>query len=260
MTPVPDTDIPDRAAVELDGSLPAYRAIQQFIQDMIEGPDYGPGDRIPSERALAEQLGKNRMTVRKAIDGLVAKGLLERNGTSGTRIPLPRVTRPIDAKTSLGITRIIQSGGSTAGNKLLHFEQGRASAQVAEHLQIPEGSEIVMFRRLWTVNQTPCCLETSYIPADLVPGLAAEDLMAGQSLYALLRERYGIGAVIGERQISVATGSETEARHLNLPPSAACLLLRLVVYNDKGRPIEYLRSVNHPKLVMFKTAPAEMTA
>jgi GntR family transcriptional regulator len=252
-TPIPPP------AVALDEAVPAYKAIQKFILDLIRGPDYGPGDRIPSERALAEQLGKNRMTVRKAIDGLVAQGLLERNSTSGTRIPMPRVMRPIDARTSLGITRIIQSGGSVAGNKLLHFEQTRASAQVAEHLQIKEGSEIVMFRRLWTVNDTPCCIETSHIPLGLVPGLAAEDLMAGQSLYGLLRDRYGIGTVTGERQISVAAGSDMEARLLGLPAGSACLLLRLEVYDEQGRPVEYMRSVNHPGLVMFKTSKAEMT-
>lgn len=245
-------------AIEFDPRIPAYRAIQNFIQELINGPDFGPGDHIPSERALAEQLGKNRMTVRKAIDGLVSMGLLERNSTSGTRIPQPRVTRPIDAKTSLGITRIIQSGGSTAGNKLLHFEQTRATAKVAEQLHIAEGGEIVMFRRLWTVNETPCCIETSHLPLELVPGLAAEDLMAGQSLYNLLRNRYGIGTVTGERQISVAACSEMEARLLNLPAGSPCLLLRLVVYDVNGRPVEYMRSVNHPQLVVFKTAQAEM--
>ena len=55
-----------------------YRAIQEHLRALIAGPDYGPGDRVPSERTLAEQLGANRMTVRKAIDGLVAQGLLAR--------------------------------------------------------------------------------------------------------------------------------------------------------------------------------------
>ncbi len=254
-----DIATPPVPNIPIDESVPVYKAIQSFVLALVNGPDYGPGDRIPSERALAEQLGNSRMTVRKAIDGLVAQGVLERNSTSGTRIPLPRVTRPIDARNSLGITRIIQAGGGTAGNKLLHFEQTRASPQVAEHLQVEEGTDILVFRRLWTVNDTPCCIETSHLPLDLVPGLAAEDLMAGQSLYALLRERYGLGAVTGERQISVASVSDMETGLLNLPAGAACLVLRLEVYNDKGRPIEYMRSVNHPKLVMFKTSKAEMT-
>jgi GntR family transcriptional regulator len=118
------------------------------------------------------------MTVRKAIEGLIAMGLLERNSTSGTRIPVPRVTRPIDLSFgSQGIRRIIQAGGGTAGNKLLHFEQSRASSRVAERLKLEVGADIVMFRRLWTANDIPVCIETSHLPLALVPDLAAQDLM-----------------------------------------------------------------------------------
>ncbi|WP_436356353.1 GntR family transcriptional regulator [Brevundimonas sp. CEF1] len=241
----------------LDATVPAYLAIRKYVLELISGPDFGPGDHIPSERTLAERLGKNRMTVRKAIDGLIAEGLLERNSTNGTRVPLPSVARPIDARSSLGISRIIQSGGGAPGNKLLHFEQARASAKVAEQLHIREGEDIVMFRRLWTVNDRPFCIETSHLPLALVPDLAAEDLMAGQSLYGLLRDRYDIGAVSGEREISVASASEMEARLLGLADGAAGLLLRLVVYAEDGRPLEYMRSMNHPQLVVFRTQHAE---
>lgn len=247
------------AASQRDAALPAYREIQAHVRDLIAGPDYGPGDRIPSERVLADQLGRNRMTVRKAIDGLVAQGLLERHSTSGTRIPVPRVTRPIDAFASQGIRRIIQAGGGTAGNKLLHFEQARASAKVAERLKIPEGADIVVFRRLWTANDTPVCIETSHLPLALVPDLAAEDLMAGESLYSLLHNRYGIGAMHGEREIGVAACSEMEGRLLGLAPGTGCLSLQLVVADDRGTPVEYMRSVNHPKLVIFKTSHSEIT-
>lgn len=244
----------------LDPSVPAYRQIQSHIQELIAGPDYGPGDRIPSERMLADQLGRNRMTVRKAIDGLIAMGLLERHSTSGTRIPVPRVTRPIDAFASQGIRRIIQAGGGTAGNKLLHFEQARASAKVAARLKLEEGADIVMFRRLWTASDTPICIETSHLPLALVPDLAAQDLMAGESLYSMLHNRYGIGQMRGEREIGVAACTEMEGRLLDLSPGTACLSLQLLVQDDKGRPVEFMRSVNHPKLVVFKTSQADMPA
>lgn len=236
--------------------VPVYLQIEQHIRDLINGPDYGPGDRVPSERALAETLGANRMTVRKAIDGLVAQGLLERRSTSGTRIRLPRVTRPTDARTSLGITRLIQSGGGTPGNKLLHFQEQQASSRIAERLRLPEGTPITVIRRLWTVDGVPFCIETSHLPTDRVPDLAAEDLTSGQSLYALLRHRYGITTVGGERIISVAICTDMEARLLDLPPNSPCLLLRLVVTDQDGHPIEYMTSVNHPQLVVFKTDDA----
>lgn len=248
---------PDRSQ---ETDAPAYKQIQNYLQELLAGPDYGPGDRIPSERALAEQLGRNRMTVRKAIDGLVTMGMLERNSTSGTRIPTPRVTRPIDAFASQGIRRIIQSGGGTPGNKLLHFEQSRASTKVASRLKVDEGAEIVMFRRLWTANDTPVCIETSHLPLSLVPDLAAQDLMAGESLYSLLHNRYGIGEMRGEREIGVVNCTEMEARLLDLDVGTACLCLQLQVSDETGRPIEFMRSVNHPKLVVFKTTQTNMSA
>jgi GntR family transcriptional regulator len=107
-------------------------------------------------------------------------------------------------------------------------------------------------------NETPVCIETSHLPLAIVPDLAAQDLMAGESLYSMLHSRYGIGVMRGEREISVANCTEMEARQLDLAPGTVCLLLQLLVQDDEGRPIEFMRSVNHPKMVIFKTTQAEM--
>jgi GntR family transcriptional regulator len=239
---------------------PAYKQIQAYIQELLESTDYNPGDRIPSERVLAEQLGRNRMTVRKAIEGLIAMGLLERNSTSGTRIPVPRVARPIDSSfASHGIRRIIQAGGGAAGSKLLHFEQAKASERVAKRLKLEIGANILVLRRLWTANDTPICIETSHLPLELVPTLAAQDLMYGESLYSLLHNRYGIGTMHGDREIGVTTCNEMEARLLDLAVGTACLSLQVHAYDEMGRPIEYMRSVNHPKMVVFKTNPFDLS-
>lgn len=252
--PVPPAANPRRG----DRRVPIHVAIRQYIQGLVAGPDYGPGDRIPSERALAEQLGANRMTVRKAIEALVDQGLLERDGTSGTRVARPRVARPLEPQSSGGIARVVEAGGGTPGSRLLHFQQARASGRIAERLRLDEGAEIIVFRRLLTVNDTPFCVETSHLPAALVPGLAAEDLVAGQSLYALLRDRYHVTPATSERTISASPPGEPYCRLLGLHPDAAALMMRLVVFDAGGRPIEYLRSVNHPQLVVFRTAKAAL--
>lgn len=253
-------NVTERPHQSREAATPAYKQIQDYLQDLLAGPDYGPGDRIPSERALAEQLGRNRMTVRKAIEGLISKGLLERHGTSGTRVPVPRVARPMDGfSLSNSMTRIIQAGGGAAHSKLLHFEQAHASAKVASRLSLSEGADIVMIRRLWTADETPICIETTHLPLSLVPDLAAQDLMEDRSLYNLLHDRYGVGEIRGEREIGIANCTEMEARLLGLDPGAACLLLQLLALDPNGRPIEFTRSVNHPKLVVFKTVQADMS-
>lgn len=244
-------------ALKKTAGKPVYVAIQDYILELIGGPDFSPGDKVPSERALADQLDANRMTVRKAIDKLVERGALERNGTSGTRIPLPRVARPIDVRNSLGITRIVQSAGAAPGNRLLHFGEAAATEATSARLKVAPGSPLVMFRRLWTVNETPFCIETSYLPVERFPDLVAEDLVAGQSLYALLHQRYGIVATVGDREISVGAATDLEARLLGLAPASSALILRLVANDAAGKPVEYMKSVNHPQLVVFRTnAPA----
>lgn len=249
-----ERQVPARAQAR----VPIHLAIRQHIQGLIAGPDYGPGDRIPSERTLAEQLGANRMTVRKAIEALVDQGLLERDGTSGTRVTHPRVARPLETQASGGIARVVRAGGGTPGSRLLHFQETAAQGRVAERLRLPEGAPIIVFRRLLTVNDTPFCVETSHLPAALVPGLAAEDLMAGQSLYALLRERYGLLPATSERTISASPPGDPYRQLLALGPETAALMMRLVVFDAAGTPIEYLRSVNHPQLVVFRTAKAAL--
>lgn len=234
--------------------IPVYRQVERFIEELIDGADYSPGDHIPSERALADQLNINRMTVRKAIDRLVAAGRLERNSTTGTRIPVPRLLRTVEpSQGARSLARVIQLSGGAASNRLLYFQLGRAQESIANHLAISPGSDVIVIRRLWRVDDTPICIETSYLPAELVPGLDAEDLTSGQSLYSILKDRFDIEPASSHRTLSVHTPTDFEAQSLGLPEHSATLLMRVVVSDTKGRPIEYLHSVNHPVHVNFST-------
>lgn len=233
---------------------PIYVAVQDYLLDLINGPDYGPGDRIPSERVLADTLAINRMTVRKAIDKLVERNLLERNGTSGTRVPLVQVTRPIALGASLGITRIVRNAGGNPGNKLLHFGEEPATETIARRLGVPPGTSLIMFRRLRTVNSEPFSIETSYLPAARFGQLGAEDFVAGQSLYDLLKARYGVEASARDREIGVGTANDFEARLLALSPGSPTLVLRLVARDSDGVAVEYMKSVNHPHHVVFRNS------
>jgi len=231
-----------------------HERAQQHIIEMIEGPDYAAGDRIPSERDLAERYRISRMTMRKAIDRLVDKGLLERRGTSGTYIPVPVIRRPITGHMfSRGISEIVRACGGVPGNRLLFFERHEAHARVAERLNIRAGDPLIVIRRLRTVNDVPFCVETTHLPGARVPGLAADDLFGTQSLYALLASRYGIVMGSGHGTISVSAATAQEAELLDLRSDSPALIFRSVANDRQDRPVEYLTSVNHPQRVVFET-------
>lgn len=71
--------------------LPAYIRIHDQIKKEIDEGLWKIGDRLPSERDLAERFEVSRMTLRQAITLLVEEGILERRVGSGTYIASSRV-------------------------------------------------------------------------------------------------------------------------------------------------------------------------
>jgi GntR family transcriptional repressor for pyruvate dehydrogenase complex len=59
------------------------------LEALIVGQGFRPGERLPSERELAERFGVSRTVVREAVRGVAAKGLLEVRAGSGTVVRAP---------------------------------------------------------------------------------------------------------------------------------------------------------------------------
>src|SRR6478609_7016500 len=57
--------------------------LQRAIREAIENHVLAPEDALPAERQIASDLAISRITVRKALDGLVEEGLLVRRQGSG---------------------------------------------------------------------------------------------------------------------------------------------------------------------------------
>ncbi len=240
-----------------DGKQPAaqlaHLRAQETILRMIEGPDFEPGDKIPSERTLSEQLGISRMTVRRAMDDLTRLGVLERRGTGGTHVAKPSVVRPLNLDKALGISKVIQTGGAAPGSRLLFFEATTASRSIAAHLNIVPGTPLIHIKRLRTANGLPFCVESSYLPAARVPGLAAADFIENNSLYEILRQRYGIKLGRREGVIGSAPIVSDDADLLGVSPGINVLIYRIDIFDEDEVPIEHMVSLNHPQRVTFKT-------
>ncbi|MBO6949465.1 MAG: PLP-dependent aminotransferase family protein [Rhodospirillales bacterium] len=73
-------------AVDRDNDAPMHRQVYDQIRDAILGGRLAPGRRLPSSRALADELGVSRNTVLAAYDQLFAEGYTEGQVGSGTRV------------------------------------------------------------------------------------------------------------------------------------------------------------------------------
>ncbi len=80
---------------ETPNSLPLYERARRSIREMIADGSYAPGDRLPSESALAEQFGIHRLTARRALEELAHEGVAMARKGSGTFVAPRRARLPI---------------------------------------------------------------------------------------------------------------------------------------------------------------------
>ena len=84
--------------------IPYYYQIEEWLRGQIESGALQPGDPLPSEMALAEQLGVSRIVVRQAFNDLTGEGLLVRRRAIGTTVAPPRRQVPILRDRLRGLT------------------------------------------------------------------------------------------------------------------------------------------------------------
>lgn len=79
-------DVTAEIAVDLAGHVPPFEQVRAQIADLIATGELLPGDRLPTVRALAADLGLASNTVARAYKALETGGLVEAHSRAGTRV------------------------------------------------------------------------------------------------------------------------------------------------------------------------------
>jgi GntR family transcriptional regulator len=191
------------------------------------------GDRVPSERELAARWGVARMTLRRALDELVAEGMISREPGRGTFVARPRMARHLSISS---FTEQMRRQGRVPGSRVVEFRRIRAGAQQARQLRLPVGDPIVRFTRLRLADGEPIGLETTCVATALVPGLKEADLDG--SWYGLLATAYGIRIARGTSMLEPALITERQARLLETTAGRPAFRIETTTFAPNGAVID----------------------
>jgi GntR family transcriptional regulator len=226
---LPLTDIPDY-------SIPLYIQIAERMISQIETGELSPGDRLPAERELSENLGINRMTLRRALRVLESQGLVLRRHGVGTFVGKPKIDRPMDVL--FRFTRGMQKRGLTPGAKVISLEQAPVSAAVGRDLAIPASSPVYRILRLRSINQESVMLESYTIPVGIFPALDRYDLEK-RSIYEVMEVEYSVRIVRARQSFEPVVASAFEAELLGVWVGAPLMLEQRISFDKDNRPVEY---------------------
>ncbi|NUR07978.1 MAG: GntR family transcriptional regulator [Nocardioidaceae bacterium] len=201
-----------------DRSRPAVHKhvqVREYVRNLIQGAE--PGSPAPSERELVQHFGVARMTVRQALDALVAEGLLERVPGRGTFVARAR----IDVQVRLSsYTEEMGRRGMKPDARTLLARMESAGPGVARALEIEEGDKVVHWQRLRLADGIPMCIEDAYLAESIVPRFLDHPLP--DSLYAELHRR-DLLPTWGEDSVDAALSRADEAELLGIDEGAPVL-------------------------------------
>ncbi len=231
---------PLSVVLDRHSAVPLYFQIHQHLLGQIQAGTLKPGQLIPSEQEISSRLGVSRMTARQAVKSLCDAGVAYSRRGLGTFVSATK-----QEKTStelLSFTQEMKARGSKSHSRVLVFDNMPADNEVAAVLHLRAGERVLKLVRVRHADSRAMGVETSYMPAGLVPGLMSQFDARTASLYETLARLYGIRMAAADEVVEVGLADKEASELLLIKKGSPVFLLTRVSYTENGQPVEYVRS------------------
>jgi GntR family transcriptional regulator len=189
------------------GYRPLYRQVYDVLVRRVAEGSWKAGESLPSEQALAKEMGVSQGTVRKVLDALTAEKLLERRQGKGTFIAQNTQEREL-----FRFFRIARPGGQRvtpqSGGESVRVRASKA----AEHrkLDLAKGDRVVEIVRTRTIDGAASIRELIILPSALFPKIETRTPLPN-TLYSLYQTAYGINITTAKEELWAVLAEEGDA-------------------------------------------------
>jgi len=214
-------------------ALPIYVQTAEMLIREIAAGRLLDGERLPPERAMADELGISVGTLRKALGDLTEKGYLERIQGSGNYIRTPP-----EASGVYAFLRIeLADGGGLPTAEVLDVRRLPKPADAPHFGPADDGHRIRRFRRLGGV---PAALEEIWLDGSRAETVTAADL--SDSLYLFYRKRLGLWITRAEDRVGVGSVPDWGGDSFPPEPGSVCGYIERRAEAQDGETVEYSRT------------------
>lgn len=229
---------------------PLYAQVASALASDIAAGALSPGAQIPPEDGLIERFGVSRTTVRKAVESLVARGLVEIRRGRGTFVAAPKIRQELTELS--GFVEDMVALGRTPTARLLAKGPVAADNTAAHHLRLLPGTQIYRIERIRLADGTAMSFDVTFLPLDIGKKVARNDLES-EPIFSLLEDKYNVPLVEAEYQLEAVTADEHVADALGVPVGSAIFLIERTSYTEGHEPIDYERLYYRGDLIKFVT-------
>lgn len=166
---------------------------------------------------MIERFSVSRTTVRKAIENLVARGLVEIRRGKGTFVAQPKIIQELAELT--GFVEDMQALGRSPTAQLLDKQIVAADADVARQLAVPSGSLVMRIQRVRLADGIAMSFDETYLPREMGEKVVTHNLDA-EPIFALLEGKYDLPLTEAQYRLEAVSATPDVAQALAVDPVA----------------------------------------
>ena len=224
-----------------------WKTVQHELLRRLRERIWQPGQLIPTEQVLAEELGCSRATVNRALRGLAEGGLFDRRRKAGTRVAMIPVRK---ASLNINIIRLdVEKRGAVYRWALIEQQRTFPTERIRSRLGINHDMEMLYLRGLHLADEHPFIYEQRWINLAMVPGILDTDLNSISPNEWLVRH---IPLPSGEIVFSAANTNASEASLLETEEGAAVFVIERTTWKEH-QSITTVRMIHEPGFRMRTT-------
>lgn len=221
-----------------------YKQIENDLLQQINLGYYKKDDLIPTEMELSNTYQVSRVTVRKATDNLVAKGLLTRVAGVGTFVCHPAVT--LNPSSVQGFSEVMASQNIPVRTEVPTFMVQKAPSNIASILEIEAGEPIYFIERLRYANNEIFQFEVTYMSCRLYPDISMKILQ--HSKYRYFEEEKGLKIAYSHHTVTPLHPSKRVAELFGIALDTPILRVANTTHLTNGQVMDYTElTLNSPK-------------
>jgi len=218
-------------------SLESVARLRTQLLNYAHAQELRPGEKMGSERELADRLGTSRSALRLALAQLERDGAIRRSMGRGGGILFDdgRIERNLN--TIQGVPVMLRQQGFEVATRVLRQDIAVATPAEKRNLELPGSTNVLRVVRLRLANGTPWSLDTSVLPAELFSGLLTHDLT--QSLYDVMERHFAQVPVESDETIDTVAANAEQAELLQVELGAPLMQIWRVTRGEGNVPIEF---------------------
>jgi GntR family transcriptional regulator len=223
---------------------------QRLQADLAELLAKSPaGTRLPSEPALAKQLGVSRATLREAMRTFETQGLLRRRQGSGTFVvgQVPVIESGLEVLESLETIARRMGLAVTMGEAII--KRVTADEEHAAVLSVAAGAPLVQVSRIMQADARPVAYLIDTLPEDVLHTEELNGKFNGSMLDFLIQR--GDPLTVSRAAISASGASAEVAKMLEIQRGDVLLEFTAKLYTSTARVIDYSSSYFLPGYFKF---------